>query len=318
MAVALAGLGRPAATAAQELGSVERLAQACVEETTAGRQACQELSHAAAAVQRGIGLASALGGGVPGSSSTMGLRIGRMPRIGLSAAGLAVRMTAPRVAGASPAGLQERAVGWVTGLKLGAAVGVLNGFQLGTNVGGVLAVDVLGAYSLLRLPAAVGLDGWSSGGGAGFRVGLLRESFTLPGVSVSAMRHWRGDVRSGADDAARVGSVETGATTTSLRATVGKNWFVVGLLAGAGWDRYSGRARVSVPGGGPAASVAEGDLRSTRRLYFAGAWLSYLVARLSVEAGMVEGAADPFDDRGGAFDPSARTWFASAAVRITP
>lgn len=294
------------------------LAEACVAETTAGREACRELSLAAAAVQRGVGLASALGNGVAGSSSTMGFRIGRMPRVGLSAAALGVRMTSPRMTGESLADLQESAAGWVTGLKLGAAVGVLNGFQMGTNVGGVLAVDVLGAYSLLRLPAAAGLDGWSSGGGAGLRVGLLRESFVLPGVSVSAMRHWRGDLKGGGDDAARPASVRTGVTVTSLRATAGKNWFAVGLLGGAGWDRYSGRARVSVSGGGRAPAAAEGELRSSRRLYFAGAWLSYLVVRLSVEAGMAEGATDPFEERSGAFDPGARAWFASAAVRITP
>lgn len=293
------------------------LAEACVRETTAGRDACRELSLAATAVQRGVGLASALGSGVAGSSSTMGLRIGRMPRIGLSAAALGVRMTAPRMTGTSLGDLQEGASAWVTGLKLGAAVGVLDGFQMGTSVGGVLAVDVLGSYSLLRLPAAAGLDGWSSGGGVGLRVGLLRESFVLPGVSVSAMRLWRGDLKSGEGDAARPASFETGLTVTSLRATAGKNWFAVGLLGGAGWDRYDGRARLSVPGGGATPAAAEGDLRSSRMLYFAGAWLSYLVARLSVEAGMAEGAADPFEDRAGAFDPGARTWFASAAVRIT-
>lgn len=316
-AFAFAGAaGSAEAAAAQEAGSVAGLAEACVRETTAGRDACRELSLGAAAVQRGVGLASALGSGVAGSSSTMGLRIGRMPRIGLSAAALGVRMTAPRMTGTALGDLQESASAWVTGLKLGAAVGVLDGFQMGTSVGGVLAVDVIGSYSLLRLPAAAGLDGWSSGGGVGLRVGLLRESFVLPGVSVSAMRLWRGDLKSGGD-ADRPASVETGLTVTSLRATAGKNWFAVGLLGGAGWDRYDGRARLSVPGGGTTPAAAEADLRSSRMLYFAGAWLSYLVARLSVEAGMAEGAADPFEDRAGAFDPGARTWFASAAVRIT-
>ncbi len=313
-AVACFGGAPPKHATAQ--GMVE-LAQACAAETPAGEEACRELALAAAALQRGVGLASALGSDVPGSSSTMGRRIGRMPRMGLSVAALGVRVAAPRLTGGSRESLQEEATGWITGMRLSAAVGVLEGFQLGTAVGGVLSLDVLGGYSLLRLPASAGLDGWSSGGGAGLRVGLTRESFTLPGVSVSAMRRWRGDFGPGAA-AAGPASVETGGSTvTSVRATAGKNWFVVGLLGGVGWDRYSGRARLSVPGDAEMRSAAEGRLRSSRRLYFAGAWLSYLVTRLAVEAGVAEGLADPFTGRGGAFDPGARTWFASAALRVT-
>lgn len=304
--------GPPPATA-----QTTELARECVAKTSAGEPACMELAVAAAALQRGIGLASALGSDVPGSSSTMGRRIGRMPRIGLSVAALGVRVRAPRLGGTSLETLQEEATGWTTGFRLGAAAGVLDGFQLGTAVGGVLSLDVVGAYSLLRLPASAGLDGWSSGGGAGLRVGLLRESFTLPGVSVSAMRLWRGDLAAGANGAAAPAAVETGLEVTSLRATVGKNWFAVGLLGGAGWDRYSGRARVSVRDGAGSASAAEGRLSSSRRLYFAGAWLSYLVTRISAEGGIAEGMADPFPERSGAFDPGAGAWFASVALRIT-
>ena len=325
-ALALGGAGGSAGASAsaevQSAGtapteSTARLAIACAAETSAGPSACRELALAAASVQRGVGLAAALGSDIPGSSSTMGRRIGRMPRIGISVAAMGVRIATPGLAGAGLADLEKRNTGWVTGLRFGAAAGVLDGFQLATAVGGVLSVDVVASYSLLRLPAAAGFDGWSSGGGAGLRVGLVRESFTLPGVSVSAMRRWRGEVRAGAPPGGGAPAVETDVVTTSLRATAGKNWFLVGLLGGIGWDRCEGDARLSASSEDGMDSSVEGRLRSSRRLYFAGAWFNYLVSRMSVEAGLAEGVANPFPDRTGAFDPGESSWFVSAAVRIT-
>ncbi len=316
------GAGALASVALQTSGSepasaTARLAATCAAETAVGSAACRELALAAASAQRGIGLASALGSDIPGSSSTMGRRIGKMPRIGLSIAATGVRMGTPRLTGADLGALEERDTAWLTGLRVGAAAGVLNGFQPATAVGGLLSVDVVATYSLLRLPEAAGFEGWSSGAGAGLRVGLVRESFTLPGISVSAMRRWRGRLRAGAAPGAGPSSVETDLTTTSLRAMVGKNWFFVGLLGGVGWDRYEGDARLSASSDDDAGAAVQGRLRSSRRLYFAGAWFSYLVSRMSLEAGLAEGTADPFPERTAAFDPGERTWFVSAAVRIT-
>ena len=61
---------------------VAELAEACG--VAAQEAVCWELALAALAVQRGVGLASALGSDIPGTASTVGLRLGSTPRLSLS------------------------------------------------------------------------------------------------------------------------------------------------------------------------------------------------------------------------------------------
>ena len=60
-----------------------------------------------------------------------------------------------------------------------------------------------------------------------------------------------------------------------------------------------------------------GQVRSERSLYFAGGGFNFLISQVSLEVGVAEGVSDPFTGRGGGYDPAARDWFASGAVRIT-
>lgn len=281
---------------------------------------CRELALAAMAIQRGAGLASALGSDVPGTPSTLGRRLGRVPRTSFSLSALGVRTAMPRVAGRSLEDLRQEQGFFPWGMRVGAAAGLLDGFRLMPNMGGVLSLDLTASYSLVRLPRGAGFGGSSHGFGAGARLGLVRESFVLPGVSVSATRRWHGAVRAGStgdDDPAT--EVETGLTVSSLRATAGKNWFVIGVMAGAGWDRYEGDARVALSSTNGASASAEGRVRSDRLLYFAAAWFNFVISQVSLEAGVAEGVDDPFsaDRQGASFDPARRTWFASAAFRVT-
>lgn len=319
LAVALASMPLAAQTVPESsFRGVTELAQACARGRPGLVPVCRELAIGAVAVQRGVGLASAAGSDIPGSPSTLGRRMGRLPRLGLSLSAAGTRVRLPGLDGASTSELQSQQTASLIGVRAGAAAGLWDGFQLMPNLGGVLSVDLIGSYSFVRLPAGAGFAGSSHGFGAGARIGLVRESFTLPGLSVSAVRRWHGAVRAGALSAGHAGELEADLTATSFRATLGKNWFVVGVMAGAGWDRYEGDAHISARQGGtgPAAS-AEGPVRAGRAVYFASAWYNFLISQLSLEAGVAEGAADPFPDRVGAFDPAARTWFASAALRVT-
>ncbi len=296
---------------------VEDLARRCAVGNPGFVSPCREMSLAIMAVQGGVGLATALGSDIPGTSSTHGRRLGLMPRVGVALSASAVRYGMPRVAVSTPAGLAENENVILAGLGATAFAGVLDGFQLAPTVGGVLSVDALASYSLLRLPAGAGLSGSGSGFGAGARVGLVRESFTLPGISVSAARRWNSDVQLGSTADGNPGQATTGVTVSSLRATAGKNWFVVGLMGGVGWDRYEGDVELSVPRGAGDPGSVNGDVTSERVLYFLSGWFSFLLTRLSLEVGLAEGVGDPFENRTGAFEPSGATWFASTSFRIT-
>ena len=278
---------------------------------------CRELALTALAIQQGVGLATALGSDNPGTASTLGKRLGAAPRVSVAFSAIGLPMQMPRVAVQSVQELAEEENLAVVGLRGTVVAGVVDGFQPAPALGGVLSADLIASYSVLRLPGGSGFSGSSSGVGLGTRIGLLRESFTLPGISVSAVRRWHNDVQAGDVAAGNPGEVRMDLTVSSLRATVGKNWFVLGLMAGVGWDRYDADADVTVPQpGGNTASVA-GPVRSERSLYFAGGWFNFLISQISLEVGVAEGVTDPFTGRGGGYDPAGRDWFVSGAVRIT-
>ena len=296
---------------------VEDLARRCAGGHPGFVAPCREMSLAIMAVQQGAGLASALGSDIPGTSSTHGRRLGLMPRVGVAVTASALRFGMPHVAASTPGGLAENENTTLLGLGGTAFAGVLDGFQLAPTVGGILSVDAIASYSLMRMPTGAGLSGSGSGFGAGARVGLVRESFTLPGISVSAARRWLADVQLGSTADGNPGQATTGITVSSLRATAGKNWFVIGIMGGVGWDRYEGDVELSVPRGAGDPGGVSGNVASERVLYFLSGWFNFLLTRLSVEVGMAEGVGDPFGDRTGAFDPHGATWFASTAFRIT-
>ena len=119
----------------------------------------------------------------------------------------------------------------------------------------------------------------------------------------------------------RGNEVEAGVEVTSIRGVVGKNWFVVGLMAGVGWDSYGGDAAVRVAGGPGGEAGPSGRVASARALYFVGGWLNFLVSQLSAEFGVADGALDPLDgaaDRQPGYDPTQRDFFLLLSMRVTP
>ena len=83
------------------------LATLCAGDNSDRMSPCRELALAAMAVQRGVGLASALGSDVPGTSSTSGRRLGNVPRLGFALAATGTGMGMPRVSARSVKGLAE-------------------------------------------------------------------------------------------------------------------------------------------------------------------------------------------------------------------
>jgi hypothetical protein len=152
------------------------------------------------------------------------------------------------------------------------------------------------------------------------RLGILRESFSLPGVSLSAsyrslgsLELWdvqRGDPAGAAFDLG----------VSSVRAVLGKDLWGIGFLAGAGWERYSGAATLTVLGtpGSEIDGSASGDLESDRRLYFFGASMTFIAIQISAEAGWARGfdpTLPPMAESG--FDPTSRSEFGALSLRLT-
>lgn len=145
--------------------------------------------------------------------------------------------------------------------QLDLSVGVFDGFDLGSTLGGFAAVEVLGSLGAMVLSAGDGFQNDATGVGLGVRAGLLRESFTFPGVSISAAYKWFGRVQ--------LGSVERGSDAQygfdmaawSVRAGISKSFVAIGLALTVGYDRFEtdydwGQADV---GGGLLPVVPETD-----------------------------------------------------------
>jgi hypothetical protein len=124
--------------------------------------------------------------------------------------------------------------GVATVVKLETATRLYDGFASGTAAG-IGAVDLLLDAGLV--PPSGGLEGTGTVVGAGARIGLLRETFGMPGVAVSAMvrhtsrRHYS-DEESG-------NTLDFPVTDLGSRLTVGKRVGPVGLLGGVGWNRFA-------------------------------------------------------------------------------
>ena len=291
---------------------LDRMVQAC----TGGGDAvarCTELAVTARALQGSSGLLAGIGSEVSGSASTLGRRLGTSPRIAVGARAAFARVALPDLLdpGAEPA---RKAAFLVPAVHAGVAVGVFDGFFLLPTVGGFLSLDLLGNTSVLFLPTGDGFDGKATSWSVGARLGILRESFTLPGVSVSLARRSLEPIRFGDPLGAGRGLVEVDPTVTSIRATVGKDLLSVGLLAGMGWDRYGGSATLTPSG---SSAHAEDDFSHNRTLIFGGASMNFLILQLSAEVGYARGMGAVDGYRGNPFDPVGGTGYGSLAFRLT-
>jgi hypothetical protein len=282
---------------------------------------CHQAALTLEAARGGLATAASAGSEIPGSASTLGYRLRSHPRFSISTrVGLARFSVVDLEYGyASPAGTEAEEV-FAPYLHFGGTLGALNGFSLAPTLGGILSLDITGSVHKLFPPEGRGIRGSGWGWGVGARLGILRESFTLPGVSVSASRRWLGSFRAGDVQEAGPAEARFDLGATSLRGVVGKDILGVGLLAGLGWDRVLGggtiRARTSHTG--PEGSASASSLTSSRLVYFAGASMTFLVAQISGEAGWSRDRDPEIPEQpGGSRYPSSGAYFASLSVRVT-
>jgi hypothetical protein len=293
--------------------SAQDLSTTCA---TAGGDAatCAAAAVAARAVTSQVGLMAGPGSEIPGEGSTLGRRLGGMPRIAAWVRAGVQPVDAPDPT--DPTGARE-ASSLTPQLQAGLGLGVFDGFRLLPTVGGFLSLDVVGHASFLFLSDGSGFDGRVNVWSFGARLGILRESFTLPGVSVSVARRLSGDVRLGDSASGDLSEVLLDPSVTSLRATASKDLFAFGVLVGFGWDDFSSNAEMRVSDGAAGFATAAGSIDGRRRVYFASVTRQLgVLAWLTVEGGWADGLDPIAGYTGTGFDPGSRSPFASATVLL--
>lgn len=277
---------------------------------------CLEGAITAQALLGLTGLLAGLGSDVAGSPTTLGRRIGSTPRIALSmrAGGLSARLPDLTDRQNVPA---KQAKFFLPTLHGSVALGVFDGFRMMPTVHGFLSVDLLAQASMVFLPKGQGFDGRVGSLSLGARVGVLRESFTLPGITLSVSRRVLGVIRMGSAPLGDPTDVKVDPTVTSYRLAVGKDLFAVGLLLGVGWDAYSTDARIRVTDASAGIFATEATVRARRPLFFGGTSLNLLILQLSAELGWAKGFSAPSGYEGAAFDPGRGSVFGSLAARLT-
>jgi hypothetical protein len=250
---------------------------------------CAGVADAAAIMQARVGIAAAGGNPVPGTASTLGMRLGSTPRVGVGLRVTAARASTPPVDRAGSTG----GLGFMAAsVSLDGSVGIFHGVRLAPTVGGFGSVDLLGSLGVVPLPG--GSDFPDSGPftwAAGVRVGLLRESFTAPGVSVSAAYRSLGALSRGDRDLARTDAHMRldAQSVTSLRAVVGKRVLGVGLTGGVGHDRFRSDATLRIRDGSAIRELTQDGLVQRRTSAFGSASLTYMILNLSAELGWQAG-----------------------------
>ncbi|HEX2187766.1 MAG TPA: hypothetical protein VHG51_02650 [Longimicrobiaceae bacterium] len=317
---------------------------------------CYTVAQAVESAQPQLGIVLTGGNPTLGTASTGGIRLGILPRVSATAKANLVFVRLPDIL-AESAGGAAQALNDATGIPVPAlsgtaSVGVYPGFSVAPTVGGVGAVDLLGSATWLPV-GSFDVEGFAEDTpdfsyGVGARLGLLRESFTTPGLSVSLMYHRLGTVAYGdvCSEPALGGiteqrdgyTVQAGAcfgdgdpgefsvdlSSWSTRAAASKRLLGLGLTAGVGYDRFSSdaafgfrtRCPADVPGG-CFARVSDLELDNGRWSGFVNGSFSLLMASLAAEVGWLQGeqAIDGFPSASD-FDPTEGTWFGSLGFRI--
>lgn len=291
----------------------ERLRERCVEGGPGGpgESACQATALAVEALLGGVGLSFSGGNDLPGSPSTLGRRFGSAPRWAVSGRAGFTQFDVPSLSADDPGA--SRGV-WAPALQAELAAGVFEGFRLAPTVGGFLSLDLLAVAGVSFLPGGEGFDRSARGWGYGARLGVLRESFSLPAVTLSASRRHVSDFRYGEEGAP--GAAVERLTVTSYRATAGKEFVALGVLAGFGVDRVGGDGTARAPGVG-AAELAFDDLSASRFLIFGALTKTWLVLQASVEAGFASGYEERADaTTAGGYDPTGGSFFGGLSFRL--
>lgn len=241
---------------------------------------CNDALNAAYVIQPALAIAASGGNPVAGASSTLGMRIGRIPRVSATLRATGVTTRIPEVAPAHSSNTNRE---FFRSINLDVSVGLLKGWSLLPTIGGFASIDVIGSVGKMIVPDAL-LDNSPASRAAGVRVGILRESFTTPGLSLTALYRSIDDVRHG-----RSANEATYALSdmrdVSLRAVLGKRVFVLGANLGVGLDRMTSRASASSPNSTGLVSAGFPSITHTYPTGFASVNWTTLIVNVVLEGG---------------------------------
>ena len=303
---------------------------------------CYVTAQALESLYPQVGILAAGGNPTPGTASTGGIRLGFLPGVSASARVTGATLRAPDVLGVNADPADERSP-FGAAVSLDVSAGIFPGVALAPTVGGFGSVDLLGSVGAAPI-AGDGFDGAALSWGAGARVGILRESFTLPAVSVSLMYRRVGQLEYGdlcaggtigpgggcesPNPEADPGELRFGVESISTRGVVSKRLLGFGLSAGVGYDRYalttsSFRYREGTVGGATEVGITDADSDQWRLSVFGGLSYALLIGSISIEAGWMQGGdAIPEyealrDAQDFEHDPGKGTVFGSISARLS-
>ncbi|MGK7312561.1 MAG: hypothetical protein ACN0LA_10035 [Candidatus Longimicrobiales bacterium M2_2A_002] len=219
---------------------------------------CGQVASTLSNVQPSVGIAFSGGAHTLGSYSTIGRRLGLLPRISVTARVNGAFADVPDILGGAfdPAVTDGGTVAGMptTGIPVlsvqgDVVVGLFNGFSFGPALGGLGAIDLLGSVSFIPsiqdVEDAIGLDETIFNYGIGARVGILQQGLVVPGVAISAMYRNMGDVTFGDMDNPAPAAFASDLSVISLRAGISKGFAMLDLAAGAGYDIYTSDTRLN-------------------------------------------------------------------------
>ena len=223
----------------------------------------------------------------------------------------------------NPDTTQKPISGGVPAPVVEAGVGVWPGLS-----GGLLAVDVLGSATLLPTgldklsvdPNAARVGSMALGIGYGVRVGVLKGSFPIPSISVSAMRRTIPRVQYGSLAAGDQFEFDTDLSATNIRVAASMRLLFFDAVAGFGFDKYSSTAHLRFYDNPPLNTNVRTvplDRSNSRQVLFVNAGLDLMAAKLVGELGYQTGKdqtlSRPYTD----FDPKAGHVYGGVGLRFS-
>lgn len=331
-----------------------------VGQTETVRRRCLQAAQAVVSAQPQLGILLAGGNPTLGTASTSGgFRLGLFPKATLTGRLGVVFVDLPdlladQVAGGGAGATVIRTLGVpAPALSATTTVGVFDGWNLAPLVGGIGSVDVIANATYLPFDA-FSTRGFSERArdlawGGGLRVGVLRESFFLPGISVSGMYRRLGNV--GFGDLCEAGIVaestepQNGYTLRrgqcvgngdfgqfsfdlsnwSARAAISKRLLAIGAVAGIGYDEYHSNLDYGFRGASlagvatPTFRATDLELSSQTLSGFVNGVFALPFISFVLEGGYMQGveAIRSFENLNSEFDPSQGTLFGSVGVRLS-
>lgn len=251
------------------------------------------------------------GSPMPGSASTLGMRLGSLPRLSTSGRLIVVPMELPPLTDRS---VDDGSRALAAGLSGQTTIGLLPGWSPLPTVGGFMSLDGAVRASWLLLPGGQGFDqGSVLGASLGLRLGLLRESFTLPGISVTGSYGRSTNVTFGDPQGSGDGHIQGAVAHWGLAGTASKRVGPVGVTAGATLDRYTSAVEFSYRGaplGGQRADAA-----TDRFSVFGNVSWTFLILHAALEAGWQESPVPEGIPSSVSLDPTG--WWAGLAIRLS-